>query len=131
MGDWQSSSPGPTINPNQRLPKSIAPITRNQSTHSDRAQKYYGTCGERVRESTAESSPKENPKNDSTGELHPETAPTMFVFFRCHVIAWPNDQGQRRAPVADDGRFVSERIGWLPLAAPSCSPMKYLEYIWY
>jgi hypothetical protein len=28
-------------------------------------------------------------------------------------------QGQRREPAADDVEFVSERIGWLPFAAPS------------
>ena len=27
-------------------------------------------------------------------------------------------KGQRRGPAADDGRFVSERIGWLPFAGP-------------
>ena len=30
-------------------------------------------------------------------------------------------KGQRREPAADDVEFVSERIGWLPFAAPSCS----------
>src|SRR5213594_2501399 len=29
-------------------------------------------------------------------------------------------KGQRREPAADDVEFVSERIGWLPFAAPSC-----------
>jgi len=28
-------------------------------------------------------------------------------------------KGPRREPAADDVRFVSERIGWLPFAAPS------------
>src|ERR1019366_10375683 len=28
-------------------------------------------------------------------------------------------KGQRREPAADDVRFVSERIGWLPFAGPS------------
>src|SRR6266545_4604458 len=32
-------------------------------------------------------------------------------------------KGQRREPAADDVRFVSERIGWLPFAAPSGSVM--------
>ena len=27
-------------------------------------------------------------------------------------------KGQRREPAADDAAFVSERIGWLPFAAP-------------
>ena len=31
-------------------------------------------------------------------------------------------KGQRREPAAPDVRSVSERIGWLPFAAPSCSP---------
>jgi len=29
-------------------------------------------------------------------------------------------KGQRREPAADDVRFVSERIGWLPFAGPNC-----------
>jgi hypothetical protein len=33
---------------------------------------------------------------------------------------WCERQGQRREPAADDVPFVSERIGWLPFAAPSC-----------
>src|SRR4051794_8272891 len=32
---------------------------------------------------------------------------------------WPNEKGQRRKPAAPDVRFVSERNGWLPFAAPS------------
>src|SRR2546428_2296399 len=31
----------------------------------------------------------------------------------------PNTKGQRREPAAGGVRFVSERIGWLPFAAPS------------
>jgi hypothetical protein len=38
----------------------------------------------------------------------------LFIRYLCP----PNNQGQRREPAADDVRFVSERIGWLPFAPP-------------
>jgi len=31
----------------------------------------------------------------------------------------PNEKGQRREPAAGGVEFVSERIGWLPFAAPT------------
>ena len=34
-------------------------------------------------------------------------------------LVTPNEEHQRREPAADDVRFVTERIGWLPFAAPS------------
>src|SRR5204863_7399022 len=41
--------------------------------------------------------------------------------FDAMVNQLSNVQGQRWEPVADDGSFVSERIGWLPFAASSGS----------
>ena len=39
----------------------------------------------------------------------------------------PNRKGQRREPAADDVRFVSERIRWLPFAAPPGSAFRHFS----
>ena len=49
---------------------------------------------------------------------------SVFVYER-HGVA--KRKGQRREPAADDVRFVSERIGWLPFAASSGSAFMVLE----
>ena len=40
-----------------------------------------------------------------------------------YAYSKPQRKGQRREPAADDVEFISERIGWLPFAAPSGSTL--------
>ena len=39
------------------------------------------------------------------------------------LLIYCEREGQRREPAADDVGFVSERISWLPFAAPSSAPV--------
>ena len=48
-----------------------------------------------------------------------KSAPSGRRTWLAHLAYLAYTKGQRREPAADDVEFVSERIGWLPFAAPS------------
>ena len=68
--------------------------------------------------------PLEPQRSRNCCDGHERQKATLQVEVHGTLIVHAERKGQRREPAADDVRFVSEPIGWLPFAGPSARPFR-------